>query len=82
MNISCKALPVFLLTDMTSEIIPEEEDYDDVEENEAPSKQTVTDPIDDSIYELLPGMFEVFHNGDSVYKFDSMGKMVRSQYQE
>ncbi|XP_066487049.1 src kinase-associated phosphoprotein 2 [Tiliqua scincoides] len=44
----------FVLQDMTSEIIPEEEDYDDIEENDIPSTQTITDPIDDSIYELLP----------------------------
>ncbi|KAJ6666577.1 hypothetical protein lerEdw1_020300, partial [Lerista edwardsae] len=44
----------FVLQDMTSEIIPEEEDYDDIEENDTPSTQTIAEPIDDSIYELLP----------------------------
>lgn len=78
----CKALPLFSLTDMTSEIIPEEEDYDDIEENDAPPTQTITDPIDDSIYELLPGMFEMFHCWDTVCKSDGMGKSWQSGYQD
>ncbi|XP_042330587.1 src kinase-associated phosphoprotein 2 isoform X2 [Sceloporus undulatus] len=45
----------FVLQDMGSEVIPEEdEEYDDIGEAVMPSLQTRTEPIDDDIYEELP----------------------------
>uniref|UniRef100_A0A8D0B754 Src kinase-associated phosphoprotein 2 n=1 Tax=Salvator merianae TaxID=96440 RepID=A0A8D0B754_SALMN len=45
----------FVLQDMGSEIIPEDdEEYDDVGESEVPSPNAKTVPIDDDIYEELP----------------------------
>nr|XP_056713462.1 src kinase-associated phosphoprotein 2 [Euleptes europaea] len=45
----------FVLQDMESEVIPEEdEEYDDVGESDGSSPQVSTQPIDDDIYEELP----------------------------
>ncbi|XP_054847926.1 src kinase-associated phosphoprotein 2 [Eublepharis macularius] len=45
----------FVLQDMGSEVIPEEdEEYDDVGENDISSPQMTTQPIEDDIYEELP----------------------------
>ncbi|XP_063159864.1 src kinase-associated phosphoprotein 2 [Candoia aspera] len=43
----------FVLQDIGSQTIPEEE-YDDIEENSMPSSQTGIEPIDEDIYEELP----------------------------
>lgn len=60
LNICCITLLIFLLTDIGCAVIPEEdEEYDDIGEAVVPPQQTRIDPIDDDIYEELPGNFEV-----------------------
>uniref|UniRef100_A0ACB8FUL6 Src kinase-associated phosphoprotein 2 n=1 Tax=Sphaerodactylus townsendi TaxID=933632 RepID=A0ACB8FUL6_9SAUR len=50
----------FVLQDMESEVIPEEdEEYDDVGESDGHSPKMSTQPIEDDIYEVLPGTFEM-----------------------
>ncbi|KAL8165332.1 UNVERIFIED_CONTAM: Src kinase-associated phosphoprotein 2 [Gekko kuhli] len=45
----------FVLQDMESEVIPEEdEEYDDVGESDISSPQVSMQPIEDDIYEVLP----------------------------
>lgn len=61
-KISVVQCVVFLLTDMESEVIPEDnEEYDDVGKSDISSPQVSMQQIEDDIYEVLPGTFEILH---------------------
>lgn len=80
----CITLLAFLLTDMESEIIPEDdEEYDDIVESDNLPPQGSTEPIDDDIYEELPGIFIMLHNVDTFCRSTEAENVdTQSKYKE